>query len=435
MGKIVVIGAGLSGLSAGYHARLHHLDYMIYEQESRVGGLCRTVKKDGFLFDFSGHLLHLKKPYFVKLIRNLLGGNLTSHRRNSYIYSHGVFTPYPFQANLHGLPPKVIKECLLEFAKAYYENEDQPSSAYKSFYDWIIVKLGKGIGKHFMLPYNTKVWTVSPKKLTCEWLSEYIPRPSLEDVFNGAFAEQEKEFGYNASFYYPRMNGIQALSDAFAERTPNLRLNEKLIRVYPGDKVVEFESGLKVEYEKLISTMPLKKIVIKLRGRVPSEVIRAAENLKHTSLLILNLGVKGKALTDKHWVYIPEKKYIAYRVGCYSNFSNSMARAGTTSYYVEIGYQKDWSIQKREMINRAIQDMCEMRLICREEDILVKNVQDVECAYVIFDKNCSDNRRLVLNYLRENDIFSIGRYGNWEYSGIEEAMAQGKKVIERIACQ
>jgi len=435
MGKIVVIGAGPSGLSAGYHANLHHLDYMIYEQESQVGGLCRSIDKDGFLFDFSGHLLYLKNPYFINLVKDFLGRNLTRHRRNSFIYSHGVFTPYPFQANLYGLPPKVIKECLLEFVKSYYKNEDLPSSSYKSFYDWIIAKLGKGIGKHFMLPYNTKVWTVSPKELTCEWLSEFVPRPSLEEVFNGSFSAQEKEFGYNAFFYYPQMNGIQALSDAFAERMPNIKLNERLIWIHLGDKIVEFESGLKVEYEKLISTISLKKIVKKLKRRVPSTVIQAAENLKHTSLLILNLGVKGKALTDKHWVYVPEKKYIAYRVGCYSKFSKSMAPAGATSYYVEISYQRDWSIQKEEMINRAIQDMHQMRLICREKDIVVKNVQDVECAYVIFDKNYSENRRIVLNYLRENDIFSIGRYGNWEYSGIEEAMAQGKKVIENIICQ
>ena len=197
MGKTVIIGAGLAGLSAGYHARLKNLDFEIYEVEANVGGCCRTIERDGFHFDYSGHLLHLKDPYFQSLVRELLSDNLNIIKRNTVIYSNGVFTRYPFQANLFGLPPYVLKDCLLEFVKAYYCNEDLPTGSYSNFHDWIVSKFGKGIGKYFMFPYNEKLWTVPTEEMTCEWLSEYVPKPNLEDVFNGAFENQSKEFGYN----------------------------------------------------------------------------------------------------------------------------------------------------------------------------------------------------------------------------------------------
>lgn len=308
MKKIVIIGSGLAGLSAAYHARQKNLDYVIYEQNSSVGGLCRTVEKDGFFFDYSGHLLALKDPYFQSLVKDLLGDNLNIIHRNSFIYSNRTFTRYPFQVNLYGLQPHVIKECLLEFVKAYYENEHLPTKSYKTFYDWIVTKLGKGIGKYFMFPYNEKLWTVPPEELTCEWIPEYVPNPTLEDVFNGSFEDYSKAFGYNATFWYPKKGGIQALCEAFEERIPNIRLSKNVITINPERKVIEFESGRPIEYEKLISTITLKKLVEKIIGNVPYEVKKAALRLRHNSVLIINLGVRGEGLTEKHWIYLPEKR-------------------------------------------------------------------------------------------------------------------------------
>ena len=346
MGKTVIIGAGLAGLSAGYHAEKNNRDYVIYESAAHVGGLCRTVEREGFLFDYAGHLLHLKDPYFQWLVRELLADNLNILNRNAVIYSHGVFTRYPFQANLFGLPAPVVKECLLEFVRAYYENEDLPTKAYRTFYDWIVAKLGAGIGRHFMFPYNEKLWTVPTEEMSCDWLSEYVPKPSLEDVFNGAFEDQSKDFGYNATFWYPQRGGIQALCDALAARVSNIHLNESIMSIDLATKTVRLTSGGSSSYVKLVSTMPLNKLVEKLEGPVPADVRTASKQLRYNSVLIVNLGVRGANITDKHWIYLPEKRFTAYRVGVYSNFSDVLAPVGTTSFYVEIGYQQGWNANK-----------------------------------------------------------------------------------------
>jgi len=431
MKQLVILGGGVAGLSAAYHARKAGLDYALYEKNQTVGGLCRTERRNGFSFDYSGHLLHLKQPCFRKLVRDLLGENLLVLKRKAFIYSHGVFTPYPFQANLFGLPPEVIKECLLGFIKAFYESEDLPTFAYPNFREWILAKLGEGIGKHFMFPYNEKVWTVPTEKLTCEWLSDYVPRPSLEDVLNGSFGDQNREFGYNAEFWYPREGGIQVLCDALAERVPGIRLGERAIAVDAEKKTVTFESGRKVAYHRLISSIPVKFLVEKLIQSPPRAVRQAAAKLKHNSVLVVNLGVRGEA-ADMHWIYIPEKKYTAYRIGAYSRFSGSMAPPGMSSYYMEIAYRQEWDVDKTALVKKAVDEMMIMDLFSGKEDIVTQEVMDIPCAYVVYDKEYASNRKIILDYLASRGIYSIGRYGSWEYSGMEEAMHQGKKAVHDL---
>ena len=110
---ILIVGAGLAGLSAAYHLR--GMPYKILEREREVGGLCRSYVKDGFTFDYTGHLLHFRQTAIKALVESLLPDQLQRHARKSYVYSHDTYTEYPFQVNTHGLPPEVVRECLLGF--------------------------------------------------------------------------------------------------------------------------------------------------------------------------------------------------------------------------------------------------------------------------------------------------------------------------------
>jgi protoporphyrinogen oxidase len=166
-----------------------------------------------------------------------------------------------------------------------------------------------------------------------------------------------------------------------------------------------------------------------LANFLPEAVAQAVGKLRHNSVLIVNLGVRGAHLTDRHWVYLPEKKYTAYRVGCYSNFSAQLAQEGTSSFYVEIAYRKEWNVDKEELVAKAIHEMVEIGLIRKLEDIIIKDVADLECAYVIYDENHAESRRTIKDHLAGLRIASIGRYGNWEYSGMEEALMQGRDAV------
>src|SRR3954462_8108985 len=112
----LILGGGLAGLSPAYHLNaLGPLDSLVVEKGATVGGTAGTISQDGFVFDQTGHLLHLHDEYGKKLILDLLGDNVASHERRSWIYSQGVYTRYPFQANTHGLPDRVVDDCVVGF--------------------------------------------------------------------------------------------------------------------------------------------------------------------------------------------------------------------------------------------------------------------------------------------------------------------------------
>ena len=207
---ILIAGAGLAGLSAAFH--LQDRDFRIIEREERPGGLCRTERIGDYSFDYGGHLLHLRGDDVRGLVMDLLGDRLRLHKRRSAIFSKGVVTPYPFQVNTYGLPPEVVRDCLLGFIEAMMDSTKDPSVP-DNFFEWIYHAFGQGFAKHFFLPFNQKFFKTDLTEITTEWASWSIPRPRPRDVVNGALGIEEGEFGYNVEFYYPG-GGIEELPRA-----------------------------------------------------------------------------------------------------------------------------------------------------------------------------------------------------------------------------
>ena len=447
-GKVLIIGAGLTGLSTAFHLEeMGGIGYSVFEKEKKVGGLCRSEYPEcprfggKFTFDILGHLLHLKEKYTKRLVKKLLKENLsTDIPRDSWIYSKGVPTRYPFQANTHGLPPEVVEECVFGFIDAKsrpFRCERDLSKV--SFNNWILRNFGKGIAKHFMIPYNEKVWTVHPRQLTCGWLKlnpKYVPSPTVQEVVIGALEDQEKAFGYNVHFDYPKKGGIQKLPDAFASRIKNLELNTSLSRVNVRRRLAYFNGAkFKEKFRFLISTVPVPELILEIIEDVPEEIRNAALKLRHTSVLNVNMGIKRDSIDHGHWVYFPEREYVFYRVGFPKKFSDGMCPPGTSSVYVEIACKSGPITQerKKELITRAKKDLIKAGILEREDEILVRKSIEIPYAYVIYDRNRGKNLEIIREYLKEKNIYSVGRYGGWKYSTMEEAILEGKEVAEKIA--
>ncbi len=124
----MVIGAGPTGLSAAYHLGE---DAVLIEQQEQVGGWCRSIEDKGFTFDYAGHIMFSKDPYVHELYRILLGDNVHWQDREAWVYSKDVYTRYPFQGALYGLPPEVIKECILGAIEARYGTASLPKRAFR----------------------------------------------------------------------------------------------------------------------------------------------------------------------------------------------------------------------------------------------------------------------------------------------------------------
>jgi len=436
-GSIAILGGGLAGLSTAWHLKeAGHDDYRLFEKESSLGGLCRSHVVDGFTFDYTGHLLHFRDEYAKSLALQWLGGNIRRVERNSWIFSKNVYTRYPFQTNTFGLPPHVVKECIMGFVEAQCagsrpaQGPQDTATEDETFESWVYRNFGAGIAKHFMLPYNEKLWTVHPRELTTDWLERFVPQASLEDVLDGALEDRPTGVGYNAHFYYPMQGGIAALTQAAAPSLENVQLGQEVVGIDLGEKRVTLADGQSFLYDKVVSTIPLPQLV-RLTTPLPPEVETAAGLLRYSSVLNINLGI-DREVTDKHWVYFPEPEYAFYRVGFPSNFSPYNAPRGCSSFYVEIAYSDSRPIDRRLLSERVRADLIRAKLLQPTDRVVAEISLDIPCAYVTHDESRRRSLATIRRALEDNGVYSIGRYGAWEYSGMEDAILHGRKVVQEL---
>lgn len=428
--RIIILGAGLAGLSAAWHLQKKGIDCQIFEKEPEAGGLCRSRKINNFIFDSSGHLLHFKHKYSFNLVKSLLGDNLLKHQRSAWIYSYGQYSRYPFQANLYGLPKSMVQDCLLGFIEAY-NNGHKHINNHFAFSDWIIQTFGKGIARHFMLPYNTKFWTVSPNELTCEWLDGFIPVPSLKEIIEGTVEESKRQFGYNAQFWYPKTGGINQLVLALVSQIKNIHTNSQITEINLKKKEIKLSCGSKERFDFLISTIPLPEMPKLIKG-IPSDIQSAFNRLRWNSIFNLNLGIEKKDTSGRHWVYFPEKEACFFRVGFFNNFSSHLASPDKSSLYAEVAYSKDKPIDKNKIVSHIKEDLKRTGILNQNSRIYAQDINDINYGYPIYDSNYSSVRKVILRFLNHNSIFPFGRYGAWRYMSMEEVMLDGRKTVELI---
>lgn len=421
----IILGAGLAGLSASYHG-----GGIIYEKEKEIGGTCRSLKGGGFIFDQGIHVLHTKNSYVLSLLSKHKNLRLKQKMRSAWIHSYGVLTKYPFQANTYGLPRHIIKECLEGFIKTL----SRPKQTYSNYDDWIYGTFGRGIANNFYLPYSEKFWTVKAKELTVDWLDIRVPRPHLEQVIQGAESIQKEEFGPNAVFQYPQCGGIQRIIEAVINRNVKVMVCKAANRIDIKKKIIHFNDGTAIHFKKLISTIPLPEL-FKIINIVPEPVIQAVNDLRHNSVLCINLGIRRENISFTHWIYFPEEKYAAFRISFPGNFSRFTVPKKWSSIQAEISYSDNKPLRYKDITEKVIQDLIKARIIKPKDYIKLINVQDIKYAYVIYDHNRLSNLKLINRFLKKNDIHSSGRYGEWKYLWMDEAILSGQEVAKEIKIQ
>jgi protoporphyrinogen oxidase len=423
--KIVIIGGGLAGLSAGHH--LAEYDPVVFEKEGAIGGLCRSFHQDGFTFDCTGHLIHLKNAYTKELVARLLPDAFNAHERLAAIYSKSTTTPYPFQANTYGLPPEVIRDCVVGFVESMHHKNGGPNN----FHEWVLQTFGTGIAKHFMLPYNEKFWKQDLRTITSEWVSWSIPKPTLDEVVNGALGLTNKGMGYNPKFIYPKAGGIDCLPHALARSIKNVGANETVQSIDTKKKCVRLVSGREERYDFLISTLPLPALY-RMLNDTPDALVADAQQLHAISVLNINIGIDRPNINDQHWIYFPEDQFVFSRIGFPMNFSKAVAPEGASSMYIEITHRPDEKLNVEQMFEQAILDLERCGILKKGDRILTRHVLDIHFAYVVFDRHRQTHLQNLIDYLESRSIFSAGRYGRWDYYSMEDSILSGKAAADQI---
>jgi len=434
--NVIIVGAGLAGLSAAYHLEQGGIDYGLYERDRKIGGLCKSDKVKGFTFDHTLHVLFVKNQYVKTLIKEIIGEKFPLHKRRALVHFNGANIPYPFQVFFPMLPfPHVIEDCitgLQRLTERSYGNVET-----KNLKEWIYHTFGDGIAEHFMIPYNRKLWTIPLGEVVCDWTAKYVPRPNVKEILRFVNKknprQMKREYGYNVKFQYPLRGGIEVLPESFASKLNNKRLHlgHEMRTILLREKKILFSNGDTVKWDVLVSTIPLPQLVFCIKD-VPSTIREVANNLRYISIYNLNLGIDERETTKAHWIYFPEHTFIFHRVGFPSNLSPHMAPSGASSLSIEISYSKYKPLPKEKLDSIIVEDLVKARLINSKKAVLVKKAFNLPYAYVIYDQSYNSNRQKILSFLERKGIFSVGRYGSWEYSTMEDAILAGKNVTEQI---
>jgi len=425
---VVIIGGGLAGMSLAYH--LGDRPHVVLEAEETPGGLCRTREIDGFLFDYTGHLLHLRDDRIVSLVDDLLPGAFRLVERQARIRMRGATLPFPFQANLHGLPPELVADCITGFVEAMMH--PVPDDPRLSFEDWSLAVFGRGISDLFMLPYNAKLFRRPPEQMTADWVSWAVPRPSLEQLVRGALGLENRGLGYNPTFRYPVQGGIGILPSALARRVPALRCGCPVVEVDLERRQVTLRGGEILPYESLAVTIPLPQFLRMVRGGPPG-IGALAERLDWSVVACLNLGVDRAGIAEgAHWIYFPDADVPFYRAGFPSNFSDAVAPPGTSSMYVEFGLQRGEEFDAESLERSAIEALRRQGILQESDRVVVSDWIRIDPGYVIFDRARQDVMARVVPELERQDVHLLGRYGAWTYSYMERALLDGLELATKM---
>lgn len=415
--KHLIVGGGVSGLA--FANFINSNDYLILEKENELGGYCRTIYQDGFIWDFAGHFFHFATKKLQAFFENKISEHeLVKKNKNTKIVFKNRYIDFPFQSNIHQLDKEDFINCLYDL----YFREDK--SSYISFLDMLYSKFGKSITDYFLRPYNEKLYAVDLNKLDVDAMGRFFPYADLDSIIR-SFKSQSVT-SYNANFLYPK-NGAKVFVDALAEDIPRekITLNEKLISIDSKNKIAT-TSNRKIKFEYLINSMPLPNLLTCLNE---TQLNSYVTDLTYNKVLVFNLGFDKKSpLVDEHWLYFPHKEVNFYRIGFYDNILNS----DRLSLYVEIGYNSHEQINTEEQLSKTIHSLQKLGIISNHNLISHSSII-MDPAYVHVSEKSNFSKRAIFKYLQKRGIYSIGRYGNWKYCSIEDSMMDAINLAERLA--
>ena len=445
--KNLVIGGGPAGLSAAYH--LDSADFLLAEKQARTGGLCRSIVDAGFTFDYAGHIFFTTDPYVDGLFRSILADNFHEQHRESWVYLYDAYQRYPFQGNLFGLPPEVVKECLLGVVEAGKTTYASPPS---NFLEWSYRTFGAGITDHFMKPYNRKVWGIDPDRMSSDWIEGRVLTPSLDEVIGGALTRGRPDMGPNARFGYPLHGGcetfVAGLADRVRARGGALATSRTLVKLDPhrrratfrieepgdaSDAATRYET---IGYDTLYPSVPLPDLIAAI-DQVPEAVRSAAKSLPSTAVVCVNLGINRERVTGKHWIYYPEgqDKYIFQRIFVQSNASPHNAPPGHSALTFEISHSAAKPLPvhgKKALVDACVAGLQRTDLWREGDEVVFEQVLGMPHAYIPFTPERPGQLAVINEYLHGLNIFPVGRFGEWKYLNQDGAILSSKRVVESV---
>lgn len=413
--RYLIVGAGVSGLSFADHVAGD--DYLICEAADEIGGFCKTVTQDGFVWDYSGHFFHFRHPDLEAYLLERMGDQkILKVAKDSRIYFGDRLVDFPFQKNIHQLPQQDFIDCLVDL----YFKQEVPAA---NFEEMLTAKFGRSIADKFLIPYNEKLYATKLSNLDVDAMGRFFPYADVDEIIRN-FRDADNK-SYNATFTYPEGGAIQYVHALMAGVDGDkLHLGERVESVDLARRVAT-TNRREIGFDYLVSSMPIDRL-LGMSGLAYDPSIYT-----YNKVQVFNLGFDRKGPEDVHWVYFPQRDVSFYRLGFYDNIFGT----DRMSMYVEIGRRPDEVVDddvRETTLARVLEDLTRTGFVEGHELVSHHHVV-LDPAYVHITKASVADVAAKKRVFESRGVYSIGRYGSWTYCSIEDNMLEARALAETLS--
>lgn len=420
MDKIIILGAGISGLGAGYSLRRKGISAILLEKDSTYGGLCGNFEIDGFRFDRFVHFSFSNNEKVNELF-SLSSPDIIRHIPNPYNIYNGEWIKHPAQNNLCPLSEEEKRRIVADFRNRPQISDINNISNYE---EWLRLQYGNYFAEHFPMAYTRKYWMCEARDLEIKWIGSRLYQPSIEEVILGCQCADTPVAYYAKEMRYPQKGGFKTFMKALVKDL-DIRFQSEVVEIYPLRKTVRTSVGEIYQYDKLISSLPLPE-VLKLIKDVPTEAKNAGNQLRYTCGYQVSVGLKTKNIPPYLWWYIYDEDILPARVYSPSLKSSDNVPEGCSSLQLEIYCERN-RYTREELLEKSVDKLIALDII-KIDDILFIDVRFEKYANVIFDHNIYKSRKIVRDYLASIGIETIGRFGEWDYLWSDQSLLSGFRL-------
>lgn len=446
MKSVIVMGGGPAGLASAYELKKNKLDVTVFEADSEVGGISKTVKYNGYHFDLGGHRFFTKLDEVNELWSEVLGEDLKKTPRLSRIFYKNKFFNYPLTP-VNALTGVGVFDTL-GILMSYFKSKVLPYSQEETFEEWVSNRFGKRLYSIFFKTYTEKVWGIPCSSIQAEWAAQRIKGLSLRKAIVNALIKPKdtdiktliNEFDYPV--YGPGMM-YNAMKNKIEEMGGDVFINSKVVKVNHKDfminsiEYIDKDGNLNLkEGTHFISSIPITELVDALNPASPKEVINARKNLTYRSIITIDIIINKKEVFPDNWIYIHSPEVILGRIQNFKNWSNSMVPdQNKTSLGLEYFCDEDddlWNMTDDKLYALAA---CEIERIglCKVTDIEDYIIVRVPKAYPVYSTGYKAYMNVIEKYLRKfSNLQLVGRYGLFKYNNMDHSILTGLYAAKNI---
>jgi protoporphyrinogen oxidase len=429
--KIAILGAGISGVSLARMLAEDGHGVTVLEKSERAGGLCKSRVVDGFTFDEAGgHIMFSRRQDVLQWMKDRCGGpdGLCETERQTRIRWHDRWVPYPFENGVGHLTKAATVDCMEGYVEAYVQRR-LGAPCPERFGDWIQWRMGEGFARHFMVPYNRKIWKCDLNRMSSGWVAGRVPEAPVRDILEAAIGLETEGYVHQSKFWFPKTGGFEQMVVGTVEGGGfTLRCST------PVEDVRREGEGFRVNgeaFDLVVNTVPLPLVEGAIAG-IPDEVRGAIRALRPIALVNVLIGVAlDEPMPPFSWIYLPfDEQGPANRVTYYSNYSPHNAPGGHGCYMAEVTHRGElrpsraWALELCGALGRAG--------VLDPERVVTLDWVESPFAYIDQDLQFDERIERVRGWFDSSGYITFGRFGRYEYHNSDQCIGRAMEVRAHV---